>query len=176
MGPVPRSPRSLQIVLRTTGQLNASGGGVIAGTMKNDPSSAAEWASCSSLYDSYRVAKMFFESIPNMTFVNSNTYPPLFTVFDPDTTSNLTSPADTLGYDNMRALDLSKHWHYEAVPPKISSAAALTGAYTVYENGFIDCATPAATSSIRWYASGATAGVTYSNYIFHWVIDFVSRH
>jgi hypothetical protein len=175
-GPVPRKPRALDMVLRSTGFLTSSGGGVIVGSMNNNPSSSAEWSTVVALYDSYRIKKMTFEFIPYLTFESGNDYPSLAVCFDPDSTSNLSGFSNALGYDNFRALDMSKHWHYEAFPPRISSAAALTGAYTVYENGFIDCASPPSTSAILWYAGGATVGTTYGTYVFHWDVEFVSRH
>jgi hypothetical protein len=164
------------MILRSTGFLSSSGGGVIVGHMDNNPSVAAEWSSIIALYDSFRVKSMAFEFIPYLTFQTSNNYPSLAVCFDPDSASNLSSFANAIGYDNFRALDLSKHWHYAAQPPRISSAAALTGAYTVYENGFMDCATPPATSAILWYAAGATATTLYGTYVFHWEVEFVSRH
>jgi hypothetical protein len=176
MGPVPRQPRNLNMILRSSGNINSSSGTIIVGSMNNNPSVTAEWSAIVGLFDSYRVEKMMFEFIPFIPFATGETFPPLGVVFDPDSTSNLSSFANGLGYDNFRALDLSKHWHYDAVPPRISSAAALTGAYTVYENGYIDCATPAATSAILWYADSASASTKLGVYVFHWVVSFVSRH
>lgn len=176
MGPVPRSPRNMEIVLRDTGLLQSSSGGVIAANMTNNPSTSAEFTNCSGLYDTYRVEKMIFEYIPFQTYSGSINYPPIAVVFDPDTVAVPTSLTQCIGYDSLRIMDLSKHWSYSIKPPRISSAGAFTGAYTVFEDGYVDCATPVSCSAILWYAANATVSKTYGTYIFHWIVRFNTRH
>jgi hypothetical protein len=144
--------------------------------MTNNPSAAAEYSAITSLYDSYRVERMIFEYIPQLTYNTGFAFTPLAVVFDPDTTTVLGSFGAALQYDSLRVMDLTKHWNLSVRPPRVSSASALTGSYTVYENGFIDMATPVATSAFLWYAANATSSTTYGNYIFHWVLTVVARH
>jgi hypothetical protein len=144
--------------------------------MTNNPSGSAEYSAVTSLYDSYRVEKMIFEYIPVLTYNSGFAFAPLGVVFDPDTAGNVTSFSNAMQYDSFRACDLSEHWNVSVVPPRVSSASALTGAYTVYEDGFIDMATPVATAGISWYATGCTTSTLYGNYVFHWVLTVASRH
>lgn len=176
MGPVPRSPRNMEIVLRATGLLQSSSGGVIAANMTNNPSTSAEFSACASLYDSYRVERMTFEYVPFQTYNGTINYPPLAVVFDPDTITVPSSLTACIGYDSLRIMDLTKHWSFSVRPPRVSSAAAFTGAYTVYEDGFVDCATPVSESAILWFAASASNSLTYGTYIFHWTVRFNTRH
>lgn len=175
MGPVLRQAQSLDVVIRTSGQLSSSGGGVITSSLTNNPSGAAEFSALTSLFDSYRVEEMTFEFIPQLTYNSGFSFPPMGVIFDPDTTGAVASFSAAMQYDSFRVMDLSKHWSYSIKPPRISSAAALTGSYTVYENGFIDCGTPAAISSISWYAANATSSTSYGYYVCHYRVTFASR-
>jgi hypothetical protein len=176
LGSVRTNPTNVQAFhLATTGQLTSSAGGNVTSALTNNPSGAAEFSACSSLWDSYRVVRMIMEFIPVLTYNSGFAFPPMVVVFDPDTTTPPSTFAAGLQYDTHEIVDLTKHWWYEATPPKVMSASAITGSYTVNEGGFLDLGNPAGTSSISWRAEGCTSSTLYGTYVMHYFVDLISR-
>jgi len=164
--------------LRTIGSVTTSGAGVINTAFSNLPSGSAEWASCVALFDSYRVEKMILEFIP---IRNSYTAAgilggPLYTAFDPDSISNPGSTLALLGKANLRVMDAFKHWSYAVDRmPRISSASAFAGSYTIWGDGYIDTADAVGTSAIQVYSDNNVASTQLGTYVQTWIVHFVSR-
>jgi len=179
---LPYSVRPRDLIIKLTYSptaVSSSGGGLIQLAAGDNPNGSGEWANCAGLFDSYRVDSMCVEYVPNLTLQGAANYvtPPLIVVYEPDSATVLGATyALYIGHDNMRMMELTKHWYYNvAKMPRISSAAAITGAYTIYEDGFMDTATPANISSIQALAVNATTSTNYGWYIIHWIVHFKSR-
>jgi hypothetical protein len=163
-----------------TPNVTSNGGGIITLNASDACSGSGEWSSFAAIFDSYRIRSMAVEFIPNLVLQGSASYtmPMFIMVFDADSTSQLstTNYSAYTGHDTYRIMSLNEHWTYEVLNyPRYSSAAAITGAYTIYENGFIDCSTVAGIGSIQGFATGASTSVNYGSYIIHWIVDFADR-
>lgn len=159
---------------------STAGGLINSGIATTNPNGSTEFTYFAQLWDSYRVEEMVFEYVPilNLQMAANNNLSPLYVVFDPDTASSLGgSLTPYLNKQNCRIFDMTKHFTYHVKSmPRYASASTLVGAYTVYDDGFIDTATPVGIGSIQWFASGLTVTTTYGQYIVHWKVRFVSRN
>jgi len=175
VGQVPRPIRNYQITLRKLNTVSSGVGGTITGGMQNDPSVCTDWTPCGSLFDCYRIDRMVVEWIPNLTYTTGILYPPLYVVFDPDSTTGPVTIDTALQFDNVRICDMAKTWNVAVNVPRITSAASLAGAFTVYEGGFIDNAAVAVNGGIFWYTANASSSQTYGNVVMHFFLTFANR-
>lgn len=166
------------VVLRFVSNVTSNGAGIANVIATNNPNGSAKWSYFANIFDSYRVVKMMVEYVPilNLQQATSTNASPIYVIFDPDTPNSVgTTVSTVLDYKNLQIADLDKHWYFEVPMPLISSSSATVGSYTIYEGGFIDCATPTGTSSVQMLATGLAVTTTYGQYIIHWVIDFENR-
>ncbi len=178
--PFPVPSTDVTLWLRYISNFSSNGSGIINSFATNNPNGSTDWASCAALWDSYRVDEMVIEYIPilNLQQATSTNMGPLFMVFDPDQNASIGTTVTTyIDYQNMRTFDLNKHWCYHVKRmPRYASSASLVGSYTVYEDGFVDTATPVGLGSIQWLSTGNTISTTFGQYIIHWKVRFVMRH
>lgn len=166
--------------LRYVSNVSSNGSGVAQVIATNNPNGSTDWASAAALWDSFRVEEMVVEFIPilNLQQATSTNMGPVYAVFDPDTATTLGTTVTTyLDYQNCRIFDLNKHWSYHVKRmPRYASASTLVGAYTMYDDGFLDTATPVGIGSIQLLSTGLTISTTYGQYVIHWKVKFVMRH
>jgi len=178
--PVAFGRSEVTVWLKFVSNLSSTAGGLInSGVATNNPNGSTEFTYFAQLWDSYRVDEMIVEFVPILNLQQGANYAlsPLYVVFDPDTPNTLGgSLTPYLNKQNCRILDMNHHnsYHVKSMP-RYASSSAVVGSYTIYDDGFLDCATPAGICSVQWYASGLTASTTYGQYIVHWKCRFVSR-
>lgn len=172
--------KDVTLWLRFVGNFTSNGSGVIQVIATNNPNGSTDWASAAALWDSFRVEEMVVEYIPILRLqqATSTNVGPCFVVFDPDTATSLGTTVTTyLDYQNMRSFDLDRHWTYHVKKmPRYASASTLVGAYTMYDDGFLDTATPVGIGAIQALSTGNTISTTFGQYIVHWKVRFVMRH
>lgn len=178
--PFPTPNKEVTLYLRYVGNAASAGSGNLSFIATNNPNGSTDWANAAALWDSYRVEEMAVEYHPILTLqqATSTNMGPCYVVFDPDTASTLgTSVTTYLDYQNCRIFDLDKAWTYHVKRlPRYASASTLTGAYTMYDDGYLDTATPVGIGSIQAFSSGNTVSTTFGQYIIHWKVRFVMRH
>jgi hypothetical protein len=158
------------------GNLTSSGTGVVTDVVTDDPSSIADWSSISSLFDGYRVLTMAIEFFPY--FVGSVdqgsmvNFPPLYVVYDTDTTSAVTSVSNALEYDNCKVMSPAKQWTLTTKVPRFSSVGSVS---RVTSDGFIDVAGVQANSSFSWYADAFTTNLSYGRLVKHLLVEMRYR-
>jgi hypothetical protein len=178
--PFPVPSKDITIWLRYVSNATSNGAGNIQLIATNNPNGSTDWASAAALWDSFRVEEIVMEYIPilNLQQATSTNMGPMFVVFDPDTAASLGTTVTTyIDYQNMRSFDLNKHWSYHVKNlPRYASASTLTGAYTMYDDGFLDTATPVGIGSVQALSTGNTVSTTFGQYLVHWKVRFVMRH
>jgi len=172
---VPATPRSVRFVLKFSKFLNSSAGGIIVDNIASDSSgSLTDWASCAALFDCYKIKRMWFEYVPFNTFDGLLSYPPLFVIYDGNTiaavSATLVDPY--LQYDNVRIMDLTKHWTYMVT--EVSKPSATNA--TILEGGFVATAATANWCSIQWIAVNCSVSTKYGSCIAYFDIEFASRN
>jgi len=156
-----------------------AGSGTYAAAFSNLPSGSGEWASCVALFDSYRVEKMVLEFVPyrNSITATGQSGSPMYVGFDPDNPGAPASSNALLGKANLRLLDLFKHWSYTVDRmPRVASASAFAGSYTVWGDGYLDTADAAATCSVQVFTENNLASMPLGTMVCSWIVHFVSRN
>lgn len=162
--------------LKSVGTLSTSAGGVIQAYYDDDASGTTDWTSFGNLFDQYRIVAMKITFLP--TNINNDTginnWRPIYVLFDPDSTGNGPSTADTcLQYEGCKALTMNKPFTYYHRIPKITSLAS--GSSAITSGGWRDIASPAATCGIKVYADGLSASMVYASIITRFYVQFRHR-
>lgn len=176
---IPVKNVNLTVALKMSTSITSTAGGKITNVFSNLPTSASEWSSCVALFDSYRVRSMQIDFVPGLLLSQATTVTyagPINVVFDPDSTAALATLASALSHTNLRCMMPYKAWSYKVDNlPRVSSASAFAGSFTVFESGWLDTADPAGTSAIQLYAENYANSQLYGQIMTTYVIDFAVR-
>jgi len=169
-----RNPTAIyRIILTTTGSLGSDGGGVMAGVFTMNPSSAPTWGSVSILYDQFRVIGGQLKMVPR-TANNSGAINGIVRfVFDNDTAVTPTSLGDISGYS-----EITEHaacWT-SGVVKVVNFKRPMVRGVVQGQQLWYDEGTPSASpGSLKYYASGLSASITYINWVMDYLVEFQYR-
>jgi len=163
-----------QTTLRGVFAVTSTGSGNIESYFDNDASGLADFSNYAALYDSYKVKAVkikFFPKLPNEVTATT-LYAPMYYVMDWNTGTNpLTSNADALGYNNVRAVNMYKPW---SLYMKFKKQSAVSTAVNVF-NGWLPFTFTTATQGLYGYGSGFTSSITYGHIVVTKYLQFMNR-
>jgi hypothetical protein len=129
-----------------------------------NPSTAVDWSDYSSSYDQYRVLGVELHFVPNASTANfANSYAPIATVVDRDTSTALVSYASADNYASLEMHCLDRPWK------RVWHMANVTDAQF-----FNTQALPSTSGAFKLFASGLS-NVTYGRFICYWRVQFMGR-
>jgi hypothetical protein len=129
-----------------------------------NPNITTDWTEFAASYDLYRVLGVELHYVPNADTANfANSYAPIATVVDRDTSTALSTyaGADNYGSLEFHVLDRpwSRQWHME----------------TTAESQFFNTSSPPSSSgAFKTFASGLS-NVAYGRFICYWRVQFMGR-
>lgn len=126
---------------------SSNGGGTVSAVVPDDPSGAVDWTHLANAWDEYRVLGFTFHFIPFNKYNRSTTEQigPIFHIIDRDDATALTTEAQAVEYESLKADYLGKAFTREVV--------CLT---SVEDSTFITTATPVARNWLKLVAQNIT--------------------
>jgi hypothetical protein len=142
----------------------ASGTAIASTFSFYNPSTATDWSDFSASYDQYRVLGAQLEYVPNAATANfANSYAPIATVVDRDTSTAIASyaAADNYASLEMHVLDRpwKREWHMET---------------TADAQFFNTQSIPSGSGAFKTFASGLS-NVSYGRFVMYWRVQFMGR-
>jgi hypothetical protein len=129
-----------------------------------NPSNCTDWSDFSASYDQYRVLGVRLEYTPNASTANfANSYAPIATVVDRDTSTAIASYAAADNYASLEMHVLDRPWHREWHMETTADAQF-----------FNTQSVPAGSGAFKMFASGLS-NVTYGRFVCYYRCQFMGR-
>jgi hypothetical protein len=141
---------------------------VIASQFSMDPSGTTDWASCSALYDEFRVLGIKISLFPKTQFSVTNLQNALAIVYDNDGGGALASYNEAADFQTLQlsttVWTTPKPVVYEFVRPTAGNGTIIP---------WIDIAAPTnSVGTIKLYADALTASIAYFNVLIEYSVEF----
>jgi hypothetical protein len=152
------------VVLWKEGGITASGTAINPVFSFGDPSGCTDWSDYSSSYDEFRVLAVSFYYSPNSFASNgaSNSYAPIYSVIDRDSSTALTTYAAAANYGSLAVHSLDRKW---------SRTWKMNG---VREATYVNTQSPVTTGAFKFFSSGLS-NVTFGRFLCVYRVQFRGR-
>lgn len=153
---------TISIVLVWDQAITAAGTVINNTWTMNNPANCVDWGDYSSSWDQYRVLGLRVAFFPNSKYTNptTNTYAPLATVVDRDTSSSLSSYAAADNYASLKMFTLDSQWYRDMKMSGVSEAQF-----------FNTQSVPSSGGGIKLFASGLS-NVSFGRILAYYRIQF----
>lgn len=142
--------------------------GIINNAYTMDPSTAADWASCSALYDEFRVLGIAVTLFPRQQFSVSALQNAIFTIYDNDSVGVLTSYNEAAEYQTLKLT--TSVWTTNR-PFRAAWSRPTSGLDTAIE--WRDIGAPATSlGAAKLYGDALTASTQYFTAMIEWACEF----
>lgn len=155
--------RLQQVVVGATNAL-----GVINTVYAMDPSTAADWASCSALYDEFRVLGIAISLFPRQQFSVTALQNAIFALYDNDSVGVVTSYNEAAEFQTVKVT--TSVWTTNR-PFKCTWSRPTSGSETAIE--WRDIGAPATSlGAAKIYGDALTASTQYFTVLVEWAVEF----
>ncbi len=163
-----------RFIVTITGTIGSNGSGVLAGAFGMDPSGGTPWSNLAPIYDQFRVIGGQLKLVS----IQSNNASTVMNAicrfaFDNDSANTPTSIADIAGYSEIT--DVPCVWGSGAVKTVNFKRPITRGVLQGPQQWYNETVPSASPGSLKFYADGLTASVTYYSYILDYLVEFQMR-
>lgn len=159
-------PTITSISLLLEGIFTSTAGGTFVSVFGNSPSSAIDWASCSAMFQAYRVRKMTVTFLPSNRYSKTTTIcTPGYVASDWEGSTALATAAEAVSLaEGLKFVTLEDAWEHQLVLP-------MSFPY----DQWVPTSVPASTAWIKFYFDYLSTSTAYGRYVLKYDIEFLGR-